>query len=342
MVYYGECKLTKLHVDDNKKPLSTNEIKDNPDATRTVVNLSKYIVILGRGGIAGLEFINKDQIYRYNLICSKEYTVLVRINLKTLKDYFKSDLDKNLKPLYLDQVKIVHDFLDKYREFQKCMKVTYKSNQNYYLRKSEEEKNKARELFAERSLRDLRRKYQPDRLSFFSQTKNDFSKMSILINNVNEMKTEETNDISNTEEIKRKCSRFSQLPLLKPFIRNFRKSSSILITDPIAEDKMNEKSKEKNLYITLTKFQKQIPQEETSNLRTKEYTSSMISNELERFYPGNKGQSIRIVGNVDPINLFKRNSRNFLRLKKPHIRYDSGRFDLPLVSVYQSKVSKDI
>jgi hypothetical protein len=41
MVYYGECKLTKLHIDSDKKPNSLGEVKENMMTMRTVVNLSK-------------------------------------------------------------------------------------------------------------------------------------------------------------------------------------------------------------------------------------------------------------------------------------------------------------
>jgi hypothetical protein len=273
---------------------------------RTVVNLSNYLVILGRGGIAGLEFVNGESTYKYNLICSRDYSVLVKISLKTLRDYFKRDLNKHIKPLYLDQEKIAEDFLNKYQQFKQCMKVTFKSNQNSYLKKSEEERLRARDLFAERSLHNLRFKNFNGKSMDFSQTKNQFNKMNILINNVDDLKSgmaEQTLEhklaIASPQ---RRLSRISRFPTLKPFIRNYRRNSSVMVVQHTTEPTgiQTEEKEEKipnSLYVTLAQYNKHIPSnsEQINNkvrFKSREQMSSLFTAEIDKLCPHNNNNNV--------------------------------------------------
>jgi hypothetical protein len=303
MVYHGECKLQKLHVESDKKPNNLNEIKDNLLSMRTVV-------ILGKGGIAGLEFINGDEQYKYNLVCSREFTVLVKINIKTLRDYCKRDLVKHLKPLYKDQMRIGEDFLEKYYDFKRGMKITFKSNHNSHLKQNIEEQKKIRDLHAERSLYNLRfRQLDADgKLMSFSHTKNEFSKMNILINNIDEMKSLEDPKgpkLALPEAFVRRVSRIpSRFPTLKPFVRNYRRNSTHMqsTNDPmytVTDDKGIEPNK--NVLLTLARYNKHIPSstEYTDGSKIQKSTranfSSLVSQEIDKLCTVGPSHSRNIV-----------------------------------------------
>jgi hypothetical protein len=259
---------------------------------RTVVNLSNILLTIGRGGIAGLEFVNGEEKYKYNLVCNREFTVLVKISLKTLKDYVKKDLNKHLKPLYMDQERISNDFFDKYKQFKKCMKVTFKSNHNSYLKKSEEEKVKARDICAETSLHNLRSRHGKS-ISFY-HPKNEYTKMNILINNIADLSNVE--DPVETKNLSlRKPSIYTHRQTLKPiFIRNTRRNSSIAISAVFERGNILQKSQDKPLYITtLTKYVKQAPSSSAISDHTTNYIKnsnnfSLFNAELDKICKPNK------------------------------------------------------
>ena len=97
VVYQGECAL----VNNNKN------IKNKEDYLTNKSNL-KIINKLTIGGIAGYEScFNYNSNYKNGLLITKEFTTLIRINIKIISEKYK-DFKKSVYPLYEEQKKI-HD-----------------------------------------------------------------------------------------------------------------------------------------------------------------------------------------------------------------------------------------
>jgi hypothetical protein len=75
----------------------------------------RTILHLSRGGVAGLELLTTYRKYKYNLVTSREFTVLLKIPLNFINDTC-IDEKKNLMKLYLNQEKVINENLGKFEK----------------------------------------------------------------------------------------------------------------------------------------------------------------------------------------------------------------------------------
>jgi len=114
LVYQGECVLTRLYPD--KKSKNKDEI---------IRNKEKLIKFMGidRGGVAGLEVITGVKQYNYNLVCSKDHTIVYKISLKVLKECNR-DIVEYIMPLLKQQVESLNTFKQKYDSVSDHFRIT--------------------------------------------------------------------------------------------------------------------------------------------------------------------------------------------------------------------------
>ncbi len=77
VIYQGGCKLTKLNL--NSSPKNREDVIKNNDKLINILNLE-------RGSIAGLEMVTEAKNYFYNLVITKDNTVLYRLSKKFLRN----------------------------------------------------------------------------------------------------------------------------------------------------------------------------------------------------------------------------------------------------------------
>ena len=113
VVYLGECRFHKSNI----KVENVQDIKENISNMKTILHL-------GRGGIAGLELLANYKLYKYNLISSREFTVLLKIPIKFLNEYCRQS-KKNLLKLFNNQEKIINEYFTRFDKLMNNKKVTY-------------------------------------------------------------------------------------------------------------------------------------------------------------------------------------------------------------------------
>jgi len=104
-IYEGECRLAKS-IDNQMTFKNKDDIINNKHKLITHLKLTK-------GGIAGLESIIGSQYYEYNLISSRDCTILLKINLDDYEIMNKDNV-AFLKDLYNEQTKHIEKFRNKY------------------------------------------------------------------------------------------------------------------------------------------------------------------------------------------------------------------------------------
>jgi CRP-like cAMP-binding protein len=114
LVYQGECVLARLHPD--KKSNNKDEIIKNKEK---LINFMR----IDRGGIAGLEVITGVKEYSYNLVCSKDHTIVYKISLKVLKECNR-EIVEYLMPLFKQQMESLNNFKEKYNSLNDHCRIT--------------------------------------------------------------------------------------------------------------------------------------------------------------------------------------------------------------------------
>lgn len=75
--------------------------------------------------MAGIEFANDCDKYSYNLVASRDFTSLFKINISVLLE-IRKDVKQSLLPLYKDQMRIYQSFKEQYAKVEQIMKIEYK------------------------------------------------------------------------------------------------------------------------------------------------------------------------------------------------------------------------
>ena len=123
VVYQGECALVTIN---NKN------IKNKEDYLTNKSNL-KVINKLTIGGIAGYEScFNYITNYKNGLLITKEFTTLIKINIKSISEKYK-DFKKSVYPLYEEQKKIydkIHSKGEKIKSFFNLNRFIEENNKN--------------------------------------------------------------------------------------------------------------------------------------------------------------------------------------------------------------------
>ncbi len=104
-IYEGECRLAKS-IDNQMTFKNKDDIINNKHKLVTHLKLTK-------GAIAGLESIIGSEYYEYNLISSRDCTILLKINLDDYEIMNKENV-AFLKDLYNEQTKHIEKFRSKY------------------------------------------------------------------------------------------------------------------------------------------------------------------------------------------------------------------------------------
>jgi hypothetical protein len=169
VVYIGECRLLKHTA---SKLTTIEEVKENLPYMKTILHLS-------RGGVAGLELLTKYRKYKYNLVTSREFTVLLKIPLSFVND-FCSDQKKNLIKLYMNQEIIVNDNLHKSEKFK---------NPSH---------NKIENMDEEKQFQHM---IEETVKSVVKETPNEFKEMNILINNINQNLTRQITPLKTNQTV---------------------------------------------------------------------------------------------------------------------------------------------
>lgn len=108
-IYEGECRLAKAFDDkENKLVLKTRE--DIIDQRNKMITHLK----LGKGAVAGLEALSASEFYDYNLICNRDCTILLKINLDDLEIMNRENIIF-LKELHKEQNKHIGEFKKNYQ-----------------------------------------------------------------------------------------------------------------------------------------------------------------------------------------------------------------------------------
>ncbi len=122
LVYQGECALTRLYPD--RKAKNGDEIVRNKEKLVTHMHID-------RGGLGGLEVVTGAKQYSYNMVCSKDHTIVYKISLKVLKECNR-DIVEYLMPLFKQQVESLKDFREKYENISDHFKLTQRNKFNNF------------------------------------------------------------------------------------------------------------------------------------------------------------------------------------------------------------------
>lgn len=146
IIYQGECSYVYLHNATSKDDfiLKHHDIK--------------YISSLSVGAITGLEAYKRDNLnYEGNLLVTRDFTVLLQINMDYINDKIQNEFDLFIKPLYDTQRLIIEDNMNLILHKNNDMKSSSSKNKCFL------SNNKYQQQQMETIVNDIRHEIQHDK-----------------------------------------------------------------------------------------------------------------------------------------------------------------------------------
>ena len=366
LIYNGECKLQKFLINVDNLILNKEDVIKYKNKLMTLVNLD-------RSAIAGLEFTQDCKNYKYNLVCSKNKTILYKISLKVLYECNK-DMKQCLLPLFLEQEKNIQNFLNNFDKLTK-KKMRLFSDKNLSININEIcSKNELPLEFDKKNIKKFfwKNDFKPNNFHINPLSKVEYDKLNktFLINqknpynffnfnakNENIKNTIKKEILSSKDEYSSKFATFSQqatkirnksiyLTLQKN--KGNQSPSSILSNEELTNILKTETTKpmsNKENYNTMSLAKTNYNHIKHFSLNIEEKDEIIIDKKEDEIIQLSLHQKFNsAVKNAKRILFVKSNNKSFndwndLTFAKS-LNYNSGRFDLPLISYKINEANK--
>ena len=323
LVYQGECGIAKIPKATSKEDI---ELKRNK---------MQFLSSITVGGIAGLECANPNSNYDNCLVVTREFTVLLKINIKFICEKCK-DFRAFLKPLYEEQVKI-NNLAEKKFEKRKSEKI----NNDLALKN-----NEYQQKYLEKEITKIRHRIQSAKETRIFNSKNRLKEKKLDYNITKFTKNHQRALSSQKKKIYLGHRASIKANLFQTSVNYLETSQQTkhfsTIASPVqqlAKDKkdffhsyINSLSTEQNTFrISGISFHTKSRKKKNSSINKYSFTSNnTTNNNIIESRPFDIGEKNSFIIESDVMNTMS----NIKKTPKT-ICYDSGKFQLPLLTDYK-------